>query len=293
MKIFDGDARARRYDKKDGHMNAETSRRMHRVTALITFASLVFYLFFQVNKSGPFRNINPFGQDPYDAVGSLAIQGALLVGLLTYARVLRLREDPTQAIKARLILRGNILVLLAILATLMADVIAEIVSPFPPSYWGTVLLAELGVMLLLALLCVVALIVAFRHTPTVAPPSGLTPAEGIDDLWALVRIPVTKFNAVLPWALVEWVKHFHSDRLFAHVRWLNPHSHPWRFASALGLLVGVGLTVMHLQEGLPPNLKIGLLVAGIFVSAELSATLLGFALLGGYLGLRPAFNLGK
>jgi hypothetical protein len=52
----------------------------------------------------------------------------------------------------------------------------------------------------------------------------------------------------------------------------------------------MGLTLAQLQEGLPPSLKIGLLVAGIFISAEFVATLVGFAILGGYLGLRPSFN---
>jgi hypothetical protein len=39
---------------------------------------------------------------------------------------------------------------------------------------------------------------------------------------------------------------------------------------------------------LPPNLAIGLLVAGIFISGELVAAVAGFALLGRYLGVRPA-----
>jgi hypothetical protein len=43
------------------------------------------------------------------------------------------------------------------------------------------------------------------------------------------------------------------------------------------------------EEGLPPSLMIGLLVTGVFISAEFAATLLGYALLGGYLGLRPSF----
>jgi hypothetical protein len=51
----------------------KTIQRIHRVTALIAFAAVVFYLFFQINKGGPFRDVNPFGQDPYDAVGSFAI----------------------------------------------------------------------------------------------------------------------------------------------------------------------------------------------------------------------------
>ena len=52
----------------------------------------------------------------------------------------------------------------------------------------------------------------------------------------------------------------------------------------------VGIRGDGVQEGLPPSLKAGLLVAGIFISAELGATLLGFALFGGYLGLRPPFG---
>jgi hypothetical protein len=271
-------------------MNTETIRRVHRVTALITLAAVVFYLFFQVNKHGPFRDINPFGEDPYDAIGSFAIQVALLIGILTYARVLRLWAAPSQATKTRLILRGNVLVLSAILVTLIADAIAEVVRPFSPSYWGNVLLVELVLMFGLALMCVIALIVVFARIQTSAPPRDLTPADAIDDLWTLVRVPVTNANAFLPGAFVEWVECFNSDWLFARVQWLNPRTHPWRFACALGLLVGVGLALAHLQEGLPPNLKIGLLVAGIFISAEFGTTLLGFAIFGSYLGLRPSLN---
>jgi hypothetical protein len=69
---------------------------------------------------------------------------------------------------------------------------------------------------------------------------------------------------------------------------LNPRTHSWRFACALGLLGGVALAVAQLREGLPPNPVIGLLVTGIFVGAELIGTILGFAILGGYLGLRPS-----
>ena len=47
----------------------------------------------------------------------------------------------------------------------------------------------------------------------------------------------------------------------------------------------------QLQEGFPPNLKAGLLVAGIFISGELAATLAGFAIFGGYLGLQPSFDI--
>jgi len=271
-------------------MNKELIQRLYHVTILITLAAIVFYLFFQLNKGGPFRDINPFGEDPYDAVGSFAIQGALLIGILTYARALRLKEAPIQANKARLILRGNLLVLSAILFTLIADAIAEIAYPLPMSYWGKVLLVELALMFLIATTCAIALALTFRDTQTIPPPQDLTPADGIDDLWTLVRIPVQKASSILPPAFLEWVLKLNSDWLFSRVQWLNPRLHPWRFACCLGLLVGVGLTLAQLQEGFPPNLKIGLIVAGIFISGEFSATLAGFVIFGGYLGLRPSIK---
>jgi len=70
--------------------------RVHRVTAWISVTAVLFCLFFEVNKGGPFRDVNPFGVDPYDAVGSFAIQIALLVGALTYARALRPLARPAR-----------------------------------------------------------------------------------------------------------------------------------------------------------------------------------------------------
>jgi hypothetical protein len=142
----------------------------------------------------------------------------------------------------------------------------------------------------LALCCAIALIVRSRRIQIVTPSRGLTPADGTGDLWALVRFPVAKVGAFLRGVFVEWAQRFSSDWLFARVPGLNPRLHPWRFAGALGLLVGAGLVLAQLQEGVPPNLRTGLLVAGVFLSAELIATLLGFAILGGYLGLRPSFS---
>ncbi len=271
-------------------MDTNAVRKIYRVTALTFAASIVFYLFFQTSKGGPLRTVNPFLDDPYDAVGSFAVQGALLVGALTYARALRLLEEPAQIRKERLILRGNGLVLAAIWATLIADVIAEFVRSLQPSFWGYWLQVELALMFLLAAMCTTWLAIAFKGLRLAATPAGLTPADGIDDLWTLARVPVKRAEKYLPERWVAWVESFNSDWLFARTPWLNPRLHAWRFACALGLLVGIGLVVAQLQEGLPPSLQIGLLVMGIFISAEFAATLIGFAVLGGYLGLRPAFR---
>jgi hypothetical protein len=270
-------------------MNAQNSKYIHRITASIFVIAIIFYLFFQVNKRSPFVEANPFAVDPYDAVGSIAIQVALLISLLTYARVIRWRDDPSQD-RGRLVLHGSNLVLAAIFVTLCADAIAVIVQPLPLSLLGNILRIELGLMFVLTFSCGLGLWLVFRGTPAAAPPTDLTPADAIDDLWSLVRVPVVKGSAIFPTSVVDWVKRFNSDRLFACVQWFDPRKHPWRFTGGVGLLVGVLLVVAQLQEGLPPNLGVGLLVTVIFISIELVATLLGFAIFGGYLGLRPAFK---
>lgn len=86
----DGETRADAHDSTGTYMNETTTRRVHRVTGLITFCAILFCLFFQLSKGGPFRDINPFGVGPDDAVGSFAVQGALLLGDLAYVRALRI-----------------------------------------------------------------------------------------------------------------------------------------------------------------------------------------------------------
>jgi hypothetical protein len=271
-------------------MNSKIIKRIHRVSALVLLTAILFYLFFQVNKGSPWVEVNPFANDPYDAVGSIAFQVVLLISILSYARVIRWRNDPAQATKARLILHGNMLVLAAIFATLCADLIAVFVQPIAISYWGNILRIELGVMFILTLTCGLVLWVIFRGLKTEPPASNLTPADAIDDLWSLVRVPVVKGGAFFPPAMVEWVNHMNSDRLFVRLQWLDPRRHPWRFTGIVGLMIGVVLILAQLQEGFPPSLAVGLLVAGIFITVEFIAILAGFAIFGGYLGLRPAFN---
>jgi hypothetical protein len=78
-----------------------------------------------------------------------------------------------------------------------------------------------------------------------------------------------------------------KDKFFSKAGWINPRLHPWRFAAAVGLLVGFCLAIAQLQEGLPPSLAIGPLVTGIFFSGEFFAILIGFAVFGVFLGIRP------
>jgi hypothetical protein len=200
--------------------------------------------------------------------------------------VIRWRADATQD-KSRLVMHGNILVLAVILLTLLSDAIAVFRVPVPASEWASLLRIELGLMFLLTLICCLALWGVYRYLPTTSPSVTLTPADAIDDLWSLVRVPVVRWGKALPPTLVGWVDRFNSDHLFTNLPWVNPRQHPWRFTLAVGFLVGVLLVLAQLQEGLPTSLAIGFLVMTIFISVELVAALVGFAVFGGYLGLRP------
>ncbi|HEY6307601.1 MAG TPA: hypothetical protein VI488_14205 [Candidatus Angelobacter sp.] len=268
-------------------MDPRTILRIYRVTAATTLTAIVFWKFFDITKHGDLGDISPFAQDPYDAVGSFAFQVALLVGALTYARALRLTES-CSAPRARLIVRGNVIVLGSITATLLSDVTALVLHPLPRSHWAYVLWLALGLMSLLTLVCLVALIVVLRgvHMPP-PPPPYLTPADGLDDLWTPIRIAIVKVRRILPRRFVKWVTDFNSDALFARFSWGHPRRHPWRFACFLSLLAGVAVYLSKLREGPGPSLGIALLVAAIFITAESVAAVLGFAILGAYLGLRP------
>src|SRR5512137_874073 len=83
--------------------------------ALLTFAaSLIFWAFFQISKSPNFVTANPFADDPVDAIGSIAVQVALAVSILTLARAAQVGHMPAASIyKSRLIVRGNSVALLA------------------------------------------------------------------------------------------------------------------------------------------------------------------------------------
>lgn len=87
--------------------------------------ALVFLLFFESSKHRPgWAQINPFADDPYDAVGSFAIQLTVLLGLLSCIRAYRARTEEANAAEQGLIARGNLLCAGGILLTFIADGIA-------------------------------------------------------------------------------------------------------------------------------------------------------------------------
>jgi hypothetical protein len=100
--------------------------RAPKINTLIVFGlSILFLFFFQYCKHAPgLGDVNPFGEDPYDAVGSFGIQLALLAGLLMFVRIFR--PYPQTGMlpgQFRLALRAGAVTLLSVAVTLAADAI--------------------------------------------------------------------------------------------------------------------------------------------------------------------------
>jgi hypothetical protein len=101
-------------------------------TLMILGLSITFYLFFDFSKHAPALGaVNPFAEDPYDAVGSFGIQLTFVSVLLALIRTFRPYADggmpPAQLL---LVLRAKTVALLSILMTLVADIIGLVRSLF-------------------------------------------------------------------------------------------------------------------------------------------------------------------
>ena len=273
---------------------------LQRAALLTSTASLIFWAFFQISKSPNFVTANPFANDPVDAIGSIAVQVALAVSILTLARAAQVSDAPTAPpYKSRLIVRGNSVALLAIGVTLVADTIMELQYPtWDTSIWGQLLVVGLGTVASIAWAAGLVTVAAARRlgaTPTSEwPPIGEAGSlgEALGDLWALVRKILAWYGHSFPWSSrpLHWIDNL-GNQLFEWMMnwpWIGPRSHPWRFCASVALALGVTLATAHgLEEGPSFNLTTTVLAWSIFIVVELAAVLIGFLLLGGFLGLRP------
>jgi hypothetical protein len=117
--------------------------------------TIFFLAFFENSKNIPLLAVvNPFAEDPYDAVGSFGIQLAFFAVLLSLIRAFRpyaTKEIPFN--QQLLILRGETVALLSIIVTLTGDIVALLRYP---SMWmnssgGRILVGLVGGLVLLTI----------------------------------------------------------------------------------------------------------------------------------------------
>jgi hypothetical protein len=92
------------------------------------FLVLMFYGFFEASKHvSSIAKVNPFADDPYDGIGSIAVQLALFLGLLSVLRSFRPYQAGAPSLEQRrLITKGHILSAAAICLTMLGDLVAMV-----------------------------------------------------------------------------------------------------------------------------------------------------------------------
>lgn len=275
---------------------------LKRATHSAFITSMVFWLLFLLSKISAIGNISPFAEDPYDAVASFAFQIAIVIALLSLARLVSIKNENGLRQRSIFILRGILLVELCVLATLITDLIAIAqVLPLTISSPMIFLSAGLALLSLLFVISGILLIQAWQELGNISselPKDAL--GQTIRDCWTLVTIISTWFVSYSPflkpaWNWVDSIAHKLADTWTKQIPFANPDQHPWGFAMTFAGFVGFLVMVIIMvsegfSEGGPANLTIAFLLTGIFFAGETIAIFLSFLFFGGYLGLRPKLN---
>ena len=134
-------------------MRTQTPRSLKTMSFFVFLLTIFFLAFFDNSKNIPLLAVvNPFAEDPYDAVGSFGIQLAFFAALLSLIRAFRpyaTKEIPSN--QQLLILRGETVTLLSIIVTLTADIVALLRYPsmWMNSFGGMILVGVVGGLFLL------------------------------------------------------------------------------------------------------------------------------------------------
>lgn len=101
-------------------------RDLKRNAVLVFGLAVLFSWAFMFAKHDPaLRNIIPFADDPYDAVGSFGVIVGMLSALISLVRAYRPYPEPRPSLPERVYLvRSQLAVVLVVLATLAADAVA-------------------------------------------------------------------------------------------------------------------------------------------------------------------------
>lgn len=284
----------------------------HKITSLLIFAfAVLFYIFFMHAKHDPALSaVNPFADDPYDAVGSFAIQAAVFLGILCLVRAFRPNPSGIESIRREsFLLRAQMAATLSVAVTLVADAVAMLRHPH---LWlglpaGCRLLAWLvGMAVLAAALGLPIYSEAKKGAPLAAshewrqtlivsffslcvlllyPESfrrGLigvlgTPLVGTAILFACVWVWTT---ALVPIPAVGA-----TGATPARVPWYARRSFQWTVVVLAGLFIGLFFVAGEASEGtgIPPA-RLALVVSA-YLGLETAGVIIGYGFLRKPLGL--------
>ena len=269
-----------------------------RDALLVCALSFLFsYVFFFLKHHPPFREIIPFADDPYDAIGSLAFIAVNLLAATSLARVL-LPHFVGRSGARIYVVRGEAAVAFCVIVTVSADAVAMFRHP---SQWrGTsgehTLLAILGALLVVS----IGFLIVIR--PRVQPPGLggwvmpcvvfavallcllLYPESLIRNLVGhLITCNIADVLLIAPVAL--FVLNLLPDEVSREPRAARPpHSlgsiPRWSFIALLGLFIGLSAFFAEIRESAAsiPIARLAL-VGSVYAYLGLSGLLITYAFL--------------
>ena len=284
----------------------------HKITSLFIFAfAVLFYFFFMHAKhDSALSAVNPFADDPYDAVGSFAIQAAVFLGILCLIRSFRpARSEQSSGQHESFLLRAQMAAILSVAVTLATDAVAMLRHPH---LWlgllaGYRLLAWLVGMAVLAAALGVPIYSEAKRIQKLAAPQewmkiliisilslcvlllypesfrrGLigvlaTPLVGTAILFACVWVWMT---ALVPIQAVSAI-----EAIPVRARWYARRSFQWTVVVLAGLFIGLFFVAGEASEGtgIPPA-RLALVVSA-YLGLETAGVIIGYGFLRKPLGL--------
>lgn len=277
-----------------------TKVKVHSVILLIL--AILFFLFFDISKHNPeFSPVNPFADDPYDAISTYALQGSIFFTLLALIRSYRKYQGgQPDADQVTYLVRSQMAASLTLLTALSSDLVS--LGRYFSMWFGStggirlVLLTAGFFVLLFAISIYLWLTTWQKNLPGATGPWWLSlavtlifvltllvyPAGWRDSLPGAIVTVVT--GSVLLFSMVRvWEKALSPDR-FLH----KPATLPgwlWGVTIAAGGITGLSMVLRELFGNGTIELAGKFSVIAVFIGLEITGMLIGLALLGNYIGL--------
>ncbi|HZC78463.1 MAG TPA: hypothetical protein VE258_11985 [Ktedonobacterales bacterium] len=287
--------------------------RVFKSNAGIVFVlALAFFAFFDVTKHDPSLSaINPFAEDPYDAIGSFGVQAGIFLGLLALLRAVRPFQAGAPSEEQRLfLLRAELAAVLAVVITLVGDGVA--LARHTSLWLGSAAGGRLSALLGGLFLCAVATgLLVCRSARNARGPARARPwrRATIVSLAAVVALALypesirqstagTLFTVVVGalllfaplWAVLAALLPDGAATSMWEQRtasgWLARHALQWVLVVCAGLFLGALLFVAEAtKEGVAHDVTKHAFVLLVYVGLETGGVMTGFSFLRTSLGL--------
>lgn len=274
--------------------------------------AILFLFFFEFSKHDPILSkVNAFDEDPYDGVGSMGIQVAVLVATLSLLRSFW-RHSASEVSESRktLLVRTQMIAVLTVGITLAADIIAMLRHP---SMWvgtagGNLLAALLASMASLTLIAGWRVYRSGRRIalPRVCSTQSVAVAICVATVFILAFYPEGWRHSILGaiftaliggvllfvpiWALERALVPYHEEIVSddpATVAWSHLRKFQWTFIVLVGVVAGLLLVLRELHDpaGWPQLSERIVLVVSVYIGLETAGLVIGYSLLRKPLGL--------